>query len=228
MSTLSLPGLPRRAFRAVVLIAALTACAAATANTKPDPGPQEVPAPGKVSSSNKKALKPMIDGIAKRRGLDVDLVHAVIAAESGYNPRAVSPAGALGLMQVMPDTAADYGVDDPQRLFDPETNVDVGTRHLKRLIGKYGNIPRAVAAYNAGEGALERNNAAVAYPETRHYSQQVLGNYMKSKGRRPADLKALGLGLTPIVIRSTITNLDPGLHRVGPDSKPMFVLEVER
>jgi soluble lytic murein transglycosylase-like protein len=205
---------------AAILVAALSGGAAQATTASPE---LEVPPPGKLSAANKRSLKPMIDGIAKQRGVDADLVHAVIAAESGYNPKAVSPKGAIGLMQVMPATAADYGVASVDDLFDPKTNVDVGTRHLKRLLGKYGSIRQAVAAYNAGEGALERNNAAIAYPETRRYQVHVFNNYWRNKGKAPHKLRELGLA--PLVIQSTFRNLDPGLHKVGPNSKPMFVLE---
>lgn len=205
---------------AAILVAALSGGAAQATTASPE---LEVPPPGKLSAANKRSLKPLIDGIAKQRGVDADLVHAVIAAESGYNPKAVSPKGAIGLMQVMPATAADYGVASVDDLFDPKTNVDVGTRHLKRLLGKYGSIRQAVAAYNAGEGALERNNAAIAYPETRRYQVHVFNNYWRNKGKAPHKLRELGLA--PLVIQSTFRNLDPGLHKVGPNSKPMFVLE---
>lgn len=211
---------PGASLLAALLTAALATGPALATTATPE---LEVPAPGKLSAANKRSLKPLIDGIAKQRGVDADLVHAVIAAESGYNPKAVSPKGAIGLMQVMPATAVDYGVASVDELFDPKTNVDVGTRHLKRLLAKYGSIRQAVAAYNAGEGALERNNAAVAYPETRRYQVQVFNNYWRNKGKEPHKLRELGLA--PLVIQSTFRNLDPGLHKVGPNSKPMFVLE---
>lgn len=188
----------------------------------------ETPASGKISVSNKRKLKPMIDGVAKRRGIDADLVHAVIAAESGYNPQAVSPKGAIGLMQVMPATAGDYGIDSAEDLFDPKTNVNTGTRHLKRLLGKYKNIRHAIMAYNAGEGTLERTRGAVTYPETRMYTVRVINNYWRNKGKKPVNFRELGLtgpGRIKVVINSTVGNLDPGLHSFGPDSKPMFVLE---
>lgn len=188
----------------------------------------ETPAPGKVSGSNKRKLKPMIDGIAKKRGIDKDLVHAVIAAESGYNPNAVSPKGAIGLMQVMPATAGDYGIDSADDLFDPKTNVETGTRHLKRLLKKYKNIHHAVMAYNAGEGTLDRTRGAVTYSETRTYALRVINNYWRNKGKKPLHLRELGLtkaGRVKVVINSTVGNLDPGLHSFGPESKPMFILE---
>jgi len=191
----------------------------------------EIPPPGKISAANKRKLKPLIEQTAKKYRLDKDLVHAIIAAESGYNPQAVSRAGAIGLMQVMPATAADYGVDSADALFDPEVNVDTGSRHLKRLLGKYNNIRQAVMAYNAGEGALDGNLGLVPYDETRRYTVQVINNYWVSKGKKPIAFLDGGLGLgrkkgrVRLVINSTVRNLDPGLHSFGPESKPMFVLE---
>jgi len=188
----------------------------------------EAPAPGKISGSNKKKLRPMIDGIAKQHGVDKDLVHAVIAAESGYNPKAVSRAGAIGLMQVMPATAADYGISASDRLFDPETNVRVGTRHLKRLISKYRSVGHAVAAYNAGEGAFE-GNRAMSYPETRRYAVQVIDFYRRNKGTAPLKLRDIHIpSRSRIKVPSVVRNLDPGLLRPDPGSKSMFVLEWEK
>ena len=146
----------------------------------------ETPPPGRISAANKRKLRPMIDAAAKRHGVDRDLVHAVIAAESGYNPAAVSRAGAIGLMQVMPATAADYGVRAAGELFAPETNVNVGTRHLKRLITKYRSVGQAIAAYNAGEDVArlwlsycfsqepEEYFTKVGYRQTRAYLDKVL------------------------------------------------------
>jgi soluble lytic murein transglycosylase-like protein len=185
------------------------------------------PGPGETSVVNKRELVPLIDDIAKRRGVDKALVHAVIAAESGYDPRAVSPKGAIGLMQLMPATAEDYGIASAEDLFDPETNVETGTRHLKRLLGKYKNIRHAVMAYNAGEGALERTQGA-AYRETRLYTMQVINSYMRNKGNQPARIRALTRSAAKrprLMIESTVGNLDPGLHRFGPGTKPIFVLE---
>lgn len=221
---------------ASLLFCCLLLAADGTAAVDTPPG-LEIPTPGKISGANKRKLKPMIDGIAKKHGVDKDLVHAVIAAESGYNPSAISRAGAIGLMQVMPTTAADYGVSSSDDLFKPETNVKVGTRHLKRLIAKYKSVGHAVAAYNAGEGALEANKA-MTYPETRRYSVQVINYYRRNKGQPPL---TLGKGQVPrklrqvriparsrIKIPSVVGNLDPKLHAADSGSKPMFVLEWEK
>ncbi len=142
----------------------------------------------------------MIARIAAQYALDVDLVHALIKAESAYNVHAVSPVGAVGLMQVMPTTAADYGVTSTTALFDPSTNLRTGMRHLKRLIKKYGNIGHAVMAYNAGEGALEHQQGFVSYPETQRYTHSVLFSYLQKKGIQPYSSQGneiIGMTLTP-------------------------------
>ena len=120
----------------------------------------------------------MIESASKTHGVDSALVHAVITAESGYNPGATSKAGARGLMQLMPDTAARYGV---RNITDPQENINGGVRYLRDLITMFnGNIELAVAAYNAGENAVIRHgNRIPPYAETVHYVPKVLGFYRK-------------------------------------------------
>ena len=120
----------------------------------------------------------IIDAASKTHGVDGALVHAVITAESGYNAAAVSKAGARGLMQLMPDTAARYGV---RNIHDPRENINGGVRYLRDLIAMFnGNIELAVAAYNAGENAVIRHgNRIPPYAETVHYVPKVLGFYRK-------------------------------------------------
>lgn len=113
----------------------------------------------------------MASRTARRHGLDAALVRAVIAVESCGNPRAVSKKGAIGLMQLMPKTAMDYGCTDPR---DPEANLDAGCRHLARLMGKLGDLELAIAAYNAGEGAVERAGGIPKYRETQAYVKDVV------------------------------------------------------
>ena len=148
----------------------------------------------------------MVERSASRHKLDADLAHALIKAESAYDPRAVSHKGAVGLMQLMPATASDYGVRSADALFDPRTNLDTGMRHLKRLLDKYGSIGHAVMAYNAGEGALERSGGFVTYPETQRYTHAVLVSYLRKKGVEPYSARArqlVGIEVTPAMSRAS-------------------------
>ena len=111
---------------------------------------------------------------AERHGLPFKLVSAVIRAESGFNPRAVSPKGARGLMQLMPTTAATLGV---RNSFDPRQNIEGGVRHLRSLIDRFINLPFALAAYNAGEKAVVQYGGIPPYPETQDYVTKVLYFY---------------------------------------------------
>lgn len=122
----------------------------------------------------------LIDNTARTLNLDAALLHAVIATESGYNWRAVSPKGAIGLMQLMPATAGRYGVTDP---YDPGQNVRAGAQYLRELMGRFGNDLRLVlAAYNAGEQAVARyGNRIPPYQETMQYVPRVLGHYARNQ-----------------------------------------------
>jgi soluble lytic murein transglycosylase-like protein len=123
------------------------------------------------------ALSAMIDRHANAKGLDPALVHAVIRAESAYRPDALSPKGAIGLMQVMPATGRRFGVSD---LDVPERNLQAGTTYLRHLLDRYDNVPLALAAYNAGEGAVSRfGNKIPPYPETQGYVQGILRSYRR-------------------------------------------------
>lgn len=128
-------------------------------------------------------FSPLIESASRTHGVDVALVHAVISAESGYNPAALSRAGARGLMQLMPDTAKRYGV---QNILDPMENINGGVRYLRDLLAMFnGNLELAVAAYNAGENAVIRNgNRIPPYAETVHYVPKVLGFYRKFQARK--------------------------------------------
>lgn len=113
-----------------------------------------------------------IKDVAERHDLDERLVVAVIAAESDFDEAAVSSAGAQGLMQLMPATAEMYGVVDP---FDPASNVAAGGAHLAMLLDRYGSTRLALAAYNAGEAAVDRYGGVPPYPETRSYVTKIMG-----------------------------------------------------
>ena len=117
------------------------------------------------------ALVRMVDAIAERHAVDRDLVHSMIRVESNYNPLAVSDKGALGLMQLVPSTARRFGVLDS---FNPAENVEGGVRYLRYLLDHYNGDHRlALAAYNAGEGTVERFGGVPPFPETRSYVKRV-------------------------------------------------------
>ncbi len=133
---------------------------------------------------------------SQRLNLDPHLLTALIATESGFNPAAVSPKGALGLMQIMPDTALRYGVapdgtqSQRKKLFDPATNIRAGTRYLRDLLNLFnGRLELALAAYNAGEGAVLRAGQQIPpYAETRNYVKTVLQLYAALRPAPPVVL----------------------------------------
>ncbi|MDZ7736734.1 MAG: lytic transglycosylase domain-containing protein [Gammaproteobacteria bacterium] len=131
--------------------------------------------PGRFKQ-NQKRYAPLITEAAREYLLPDSLVHAVVTAESAYDPNALSSAGALGLMQLMPATAKRFGVSDRK---NPRANVFAGTRYLKELLGMFGNdVQLAVAAYNAGENAVIRyGNEIPPFPETQNYVRKVLKYY---------------------------------------------------
>ena len=139
-------------------------------------GPLVTPRPAATARfhENRRVYSPLIDDIARQVGVERALVHAVVTAESAYDPRAVSRAGAVGLMQLMPGTAQRYGVSDRH---DPAQNVSGGVRYLRELLLQFRDLTLALAAYNAGENAVIKHGDIPPYPETQNYVQKVLKLY---------------------------------------------------
>jgi hypothetical protein len=145
------------------------------------------------SSTTLKTVRPHMQNAAKAHRIDVELLQALIAAESGFNTAAISPKGALGLMQLMPATAQRYGVHgdkritQQQKLFDPQTNIHAGSRYLRDLLNLFhGKVDLALAAYNAGEGAVQKaGNKIPNYPETQNYVRTVTQMYAALKPPAP-------------------------------------------
>jgi soluble lytic murein transglycosylase-like protein len=129
--------------------------------------------PGKLAQ-RRQAWSPLVGAVARAHGLPEALLHAVIETESGFDAAAVSPKGALGLMQLMPGTARSLNVN-PR---DPAANVEGGARYLKGLLARYGNnLALALAAYNAGPGAVERTGGIPRNAETQAYVPRVISRY---------------------------------------------------
>ncbi|HWQ03175.1 MAG TPA: lytic transglycosylase domain-containing protein [Candidatus Nitrosotenuis sp.] len=146
-------------------------------------GPSTTASSQRVVTSREE-IEQIVQEAAQRHHVDPALVRAVIKAESNWNPQAVSPKGAQGLMQLMPATADQHGVGDA---FDPRENVNAGVKHLRTLLEKYnGDLDLALAAYNAGEGAVRRAGGVPNYTETRNYVQKVTEAYFQpGSGRTP-------------------------------------------
>lgn len=138
-------------------------------------------------------MRPHLQKAAERTGVDYDLIKAVIAVESGFDAQAVSPKGAVGLMQLMPATAERFGVSASkkrsmqQQLADPAVNVPAGARYLSYLMDLFpGRLDLVLAAYNAGEGAVQKFGKAIPpYKETMNYVKAVTGIYEQLQAARP-------------------------------------------
>jgi hypothetical protein len=146
--------------------------------------PEEIfdPIPPEVLAE-KTPFEKAIRGAAERYNLDADLIHCVIAVESNFNPKAISPKNARGLMQLLPQTAAQFGVKD---IFDPEENINAGSHYLHDLLAKYGqNLTLALAAYNAGPERVDQYGHRVPpYLETMKYVQRIAKSYAKLKEQK--------------------------------------------
>jgi soluble lytic murein transglycosylase-like protein len=133
-------------------------------------------------------LEQVVREASSKNRLDPDFVSSVIMAESNFKTHAVSKKGALGLMQLMPSTAAELGVADP---FDPKANVEAGAAHLSALLDRYNNDPiKALAAYNAGAHRVKQYNGVPPYRETRAYINKIVRDF---NARKRAQMKAAGV-----------------------------------
>lgn len=145
---------------------------------------------------NRDGAEKLVREAAERHSVDPALIRAVIETESNWNAAAISRKGAVGLMQLIPTTAQRFGVND---LFSPQQNVDAGVRYLKKLLERYnGNLELALAAYNAGEGAVDRAHGIPRFRETRDYVQRVQSAYF-----RPGSGRLDGAFIHPRAIRKT-------------------------
>lgn len=168
------PVAPAKAPKNKVLQPVQAAPAAAPAESKPAANPRP---------TSPQEIDQIVQTTAEKHRVDPRLVRAVISTESNWNAGAVSPKGAQGLMQLNPDTAQKLGVADA---FDPAQNVDGGVRYLGMMLDRYnGDMPKALAAYNAGPGAVDRSGGIPRIPETRNYVQKVTSAYVGGTGLRP-------------------------------------------
>ncbi len=130
--------------------------------------------------NSREDIENLINKYAQKNNLDPDFIKAVVKQESGFNPDAKSKCGAMGLMQLMPQTAKGLGVIDA---FDPEQNIDGGTRYLKSMMNRFNNDPKlALAAYNAGPAAVQKYGDIPPYRETQNYVKNILSSYEAMKG----------------------------------------------
>lgn len=155
-------------------------------DVEPAAAPARAHGPGQAPAS--RTIEEMVRDAAQRYALPRSLVRAVARAESALDPKAVSPRGAQGVMQLMPGTAKDLGVRDA---FDPEENIDAGARLLRQLLEKYqGRVAEALAAYNAGAGAVAKHNGVPPYRETRGYIRKVVKEFESAEPRKPSPAAA--------------------------------------
>lgn len=163
----------------IELPAADVASIESSPDPEPPPSPEPAPTPPPARPLNPREL---VTAAAHRHGLPPEFVHSVALAESAYQTKALSPKGAIGVMQLMPGTARQLNADP----HDVEQNIDAGTRLLRDLLLKYQNEPnpvrRALAAYNAGAGAVQRHNGVPPYRETQNYVEKVIRNYWRAVG----------------------------------------------
>ena len=188
-----------------------------------------------TQSPRYKAVQHLLKDAAQTHRLEPELLQALIAAESGFDAQAVSPKGAVGLMQLMAPTAARYGVKSDrrssiaQKLTDPAVNLRAGTRYLRDLMAMFpGRLDLALAAYNAGEGAVQRaGNKIPNYPETQNYVKTVMQLYafLKPQVLSQADVPpAAGVAVVPGRVRMEMVGGASGRGNMLPDAGPQPLL----
>ena len=134
-----------------------------------------------AGNEKERLFHPIIIKTARRHQIDPALVKAIIMVESGYNPRAISIKGAIGLMQLMPETAEDFNVKD---IFNPKQNIDGGVRYFKQLVSQFsGDLKLALAAYNAGSSSVRQYKGVPPFKETQHYIKKVFEYYQHYKNQ---------------------------------------------
>lgn len=132
--------------------------------------------------NSRESIEGLIEKYAQKNNLDPDFIKAVVKQESGFNPDATSKCGAMGLMQLMPNTAKGLGVTNA---YDPEQNIEGGVKYLKSMLNRFNNDPKlALAAYNAGPGAVQKYGDVPPYRETQNYVKNILASYEAMKGGR--------------------------------------------
>jgi soluble lytic murein transglycosylase-like protein len=149
--------------------------------------PDDTPSATPTSTEPAKTVDDHIAAASRNSGIDPDFLTSLIRQESSFNPRAVSPKGAQGLMQLMPGTAAELGVRDS---LDPVQNIRGGTEYLRQLLVKYnGDAQKALAAYNAGPHRVEQYNGVPPYRETRAYVSRIINDYNRKKASAKKNTK---------------------------------------
>lgn len=144
-----------------------------------EPEDDFAPVPVQPKPQSGTSVQDLVAAAASRYGVDAELITSVIAAESNFNPKAISPKNARGLMQLLPETAARLGVKD---VFDPKENIDAGTRYLRELLETYhNNLTLALAAYNAGPDRVQQYGSVPPFRETVSYVRRVKNTYAKNK-----------------------------------------------
>ena len=157
--------------------AAIAARSPSTFFTPPAPPPPPEPDCAPPAEAE---IRQVVDAGARRSGLDINLVRAVVRRESGFNPCAISVKGAQGLMQLMLSVQTEFGVTNP---YDPGQNVSAGTRLLKQLLNQFaGDLPRALSAYNSGAASVERWGGVPPFPETMSYVSGILEELSPKQG----------------------------------------------